>query len=85
MNSHSSVQDIRGFLTILATEILFTFVYSVLLLFYEILPLLRKEAGDRLYSLSAYYTSIVLLMVIYQLKLLKRNSHKFIKLYRFLE
>lgn len=63
MNSASSVQDVRGFLTILATEILFTFVYSVFFLFYEILPLLRKESGDRLYSLSAYYTSIVILMV----------------------
>jgi hypothetical protein len=63
MNSDSSVQDVRGFLTILATEILFTFVYSVFFLFYEVLPLLRKESGDKLYSLSAYYTSIVILMV----------------------
>jgi hypothetical protein len=63
MNSDSSVQDVRGFLTILATEILFTFVYSVFFLFYEVLPLLRKESGDQLYSLSAYYTSIVILMV----------------------
>lgn len=63
MKSQSSVQDVRGFLTILATEILFTFVYSVFFLFYEILPLLRKEAGDQLYSLSAYYTSMVILMV----------------------
>lgn len=47
----------------LATEVLFTFIYAVFFLFYEVLPLLRKETGDRLYSLSAYYVSIVLLMV----------------------
>lgn len=64
LKSPSAIQDIRGFLTILATEILFVFVYTVFFLFYEILPLLRKEAGDRLYSLSAYYVSMVLLMVL---------------------
>lgn len=63
LKSPSAIQDIRGFLTILATEILFVFVYTVFFLFYEILPLLRKEAGDRLYSLSAYYVSMVVLMV----------------------
>lgn len=61
--SDSAVQDIRGFIVILATEVLFVFVYAVFYLFYEILPLLRKETGDRLYSLSAYYVSFVLLMV----------------------
>jgi hypothetical protein len=61
--SDSSVQDITGFLVILATEILFVVVYAVFYLFYEILPVLRKETGDRLYSLSAYYVSFVLLMV----------------------
>jgi hypothetical protein len=62
-DSESSVQDIRGFIVMLATEVLFTFIYAVFFLFYEVLPLLRKETGDRLYSLSAYYVSIVLLMV----------------------
>lgn len=63
LDSHSSVQDIKGFLIILATEVLFTFVYVVFYLIYEVLPLLRKETGDRLYCLSAYYVSLVLLMV----------------------
>lgn len=62
-DSDSSVQDVKGFLVILATEVLFTFVYSVFYLFYEVLPILRKETGDRLYSLSAYYVSLVVLMV----------------------
>lgn len=62
-DSPSAVQDIKGFLLILATEVLFSFVYAVFILFYEVLPLLRKETGNRLYSLSAYYVSIVLLMV----------------------
>jgi hypothetical protein len=62
-DSDSAVQDIKGFLVILATEVLFTFVYAVFVLVYDVLPLLRKETGDRLYSLSAYYVSIVLLMV----------------------
>lgn len=63
LDSHTSVQDIKGFLIILATEVLFTFVYAVFYLIYEVLPLLRKETGDRLYSLSAYYVSLVILMV----------------------
>lgn len=62
-NSDSSVQDITGFLVILATEILFTVVYAVFYLFYEVLPILRKETGDQLYSLSAYYVSVALMMV----------------------
>lgn len=62
-DSDSAVQDIKGFLVILATEVLFTFVYAVFYLIYEVLPLVRKETGDRLYSLSAYYVSLVLLMV----------------------
>jgi hypothetical protein len=45
LNSDSSVQDIKGFLIILATEVLFTFVYAVFMLVYEVLPLLRKETG----------------------------------------
>lgn len=63
LDSESSVQDIEGFLVILATEILFTFVYAVFYFIYELLPLLRKETGDRLYSLSAYYVSLTLMMV----------------------
>ncbi|KAL7048844.1 hypothetical protein ACKWTF_003504 [Chironomus riparius] len=63
LDSESSVQDIKGFLIILATEILFTFVYAVFTLVYVELPLLRKETGNRLYSLSAYYVTIVLLMI----------------------
>lgn len=63
LDSETTVQDIKGFLIILATEILFTFVYAVFTLVYVDLPLLRKETGNRLYSLSAYYVSIVLLMV----------------------
>jgi hypothetical protein len=62
-DSDTSVQDIKGFLVILATEVLFTFVYAVFFLFYEVLPILRKETGDRLYSLSAYYVSLVMLIV----------------------
>lgn len=63
LESHSSVQDIKGFLVILATEVLFTFIYAVFYLVYEVYPLLRKETGDQIYSLSAYYVSLVLLMV----------------------
>lgn len=62
-DSPSAVQDIKGFLMILEMEVLFSFIYAVFILFYEVLPLLRKETGDRLYSLSAYYVSIALLLV----------------------
>lgn len=63
-DSHSMVQDISGYLIILSTEVLFCFIYAVFFLVYEVLPLLRKETGDRLYSFSAYYVSLVLLMVV---------------------
>lgn len=63
MDSDSSVQDVKGFLVILATEALFTFVYAVFTLTYEVLPLLRKETGDRLYSFSAFYVSLIMMMV----------------------
>lgn len=63
LDSDSTVQDIKGFLIILASEILFTFVYAVFTLVFVDLPLLRKETGNRLYSLSAYYVTIVFLMV----------------------
>lgn len=78
-DSNTSVQDINGFLLMLACEILFTFVYagmilnynphliyesfSVFTLIYIELPLLRKETGNRLYTLSAYYVSLVVMMV----------------------
>lgn len=81
LESNTAVQDINGFLLMLASEILFTFVYagnieaityphlnlyesfSVFTLIYIELPLLRKETGNRLYTLSAYYVSLVVLMV----------------------
>ncbi|KAG5679453.1 hypothetical protein PVAND_009018 [Polypedilum vanderplanki] len=61
--SASNVQDIKGYLIILSTEILYTFTYAVFTLIYIDLPLLRKETGNRLYSLSAYYFSLVVLMI----------------------
>lgn len=61
--SRTSVQDINGYLVMLACEILFTFVYAVFTFIYIELPLLRKETGNRLYSLSAYYVSLVVMMV----------------------
>jgi len=63
LDSITSVQDINGFLIILSTEVLFTFIYAVLFLVCDELPLLRKETGDRLYALSAYYVSMVIIMV----------------------
>lgn len=63
IESETSVQDIRGFLMILGTEVLFTFTYAVLFSLCSELPLLRKETGDHLYSLSAYYVSQVFINV----------------------
>lgn len=63
IDSETSVQDIRGFLMILGTEVLFTFTYAVLFSLCSELPLLRKETGDHLYSLSAYYVSQVFINV----------------------
>ncbi|CAO1317727.1 unnamed protein product [Diamesa tonsa] len=63
IDSETSVQDIRGFLMILGTEVLFTFTYAVLFSLCSELPLLRKETGDHLYSLSAYYVSQVFINI----------------------
>lgn len=54
-----SVQDISGSLFVLTTEIIFTFSYSVTFLFPSTLPIIRREVGEGIYSLSAYFVAVV--------------------------
>lgn len=39
-------------------EVIFTFAYSVFYVFPNLLPVLRRQVGEGLYSLSAYYTAL---------------------------
>jgi ATP-binding cassette, subfamily G (WHITE), eye pigment precursor transporter len=58
-----SIQDIKGAIFILSSEALFTHSYGVMYLFPTYYPLLRRETGEKLYSLSAFYVSKILLLV----------------------
>lgn len=62
-NTQESVQDITGALFTLITESVFTFGYFVVYLIPEQMPLLRREVGEELYSLSAFYVSKVVTLV----------------------
>ena len=47
----------------MSSELLYTIGNSILYITPQELPILRREAGEKLYSLSAYYVHRVLLMV----------------------
>jgi ABC-type multidrug transport system permease subunit len=47
----------------MSSELLYTIGYSVLYVFPQELPILRREAGEKLYSLSAYYIHRILFMI----------------------
>lgn len=62
-NTQTAIQDIRGVLLLIATEVLFTFGYAVLYSLASQIPLLRREVGEGVYSLSAFYISKAVLTV----------------------
>lgn len=62
-NTQTAIQDIRGVLLLIATEVLFTFGYAVLYSLASQVPLLRREVGEHVYSLSAFYVSKTVLTV----------------------
>lgn len=62
--TQTAIQDIRGAIFIITTEVLFTFTYCVMWIIPAQLPLLRREIGEKIYRLSAFYVSKVLLLVI---------------------
>ncbi|KAL7737634.1 hypothetical protein ACLKA6_007742 [Drosophila palustris] len=58
-----TVQDVRGSLFMLSTEMIFTFSYGVMYIFPSALPIIRREVGEGTYSLSAYYVALVISFV----------------------
>ncbi|XP_055629792.1 protein brown [Toxorhynchites rutilus septentrionalis] len=61
--SQTAIQDIRGALFLMVCELLYTLGYTVFYVFPQELPLLRREVGERMYRLSAYYAHKALLTV----------------------
>ncbi|XP_058464922.1 protein brown [Malaya genurostris] len=61
--SQTAIQDIRGALFLMICELLYTVSYSVFYMFPQELPLLRREVGEKMYRLSAYYAHKALLTV----------------------
>ncbi|XP_037927122.1 protein brown isoform X1 [Hermetia illucens] len=56
-DDQSSVQDIQGLMFMIGCEIIFTSSYAVIYEFPSTLPLIRRELGESIYTLSAYYTA----------------------------
>uniref|UniRef100_A0A1B0CN52 Putative transporter abc superfamily breast cancer resistance protein n=1 Tax=Lutzomyia longipalpis TaxID=7200 RepID=A0A1B0CN52_LUTLO len=63
LNSQTAVQDIAGVFFTVCTEIIFGSLYSVIIAFSPQLPLIRRETGERLFSLSAFYAATVLMQI----------------------
>ncbi|XP_062549558.1 protein brown [Armigeres subalbatus] len=61
--SQTAIQDIRGALFLMICELLYTISYAVFYEFPHEMPLLRREVGEQMYRLSAYYAHKVLLTV----------------------
>lgn len=62
-SSQTAIQDIRGALFLIICELIYTTSYAVFYVFPQQMPLLRREVGERMYRLSAYYAHKVLLTV----------------------
>lgn len=62
-NTQQSIQDTTGALFTISTEMIFANCYFVVYLIPSQMPLLRREIGENLYSLSAFYVSKILLTV----------------------
>lgn len=61
--SQTAIQDIRGALFLMVCELIYTISYAVFYVFSHEMPLLRREVGEQMYRLSAYYVHKALLTV----------------------
>uniref|UniRef100_A0A182QUQ2 ABC transporter domain-containing protein n=1 Tax=Anopheles farauti TaxID=69004 RepID=A0A182QUQ2_9DIPT len=53
--SQTSIQDIRGALFLMVSELVYTISYGVFYTFPSEMPLIRREVGEKTYNLSVYY------------------------------
>ncbi|XP_055706773.1 protein brown-like [Phlebotomus papatasi] len=60
VTTQTSVQDIEGALFYICSEMIFANYCSVIMFFCPRLALLRRETGEKLFSISAFYTASVL-------------------------
>ena len=61
--SQTSIQDIRGALFLMISELVYTISYGVFYTFPAEMPLIRREVGEKSYTLSMYYLHKVLYSV----------------------
>lgn len=61
--NQTSIPEISGSFFMAATEIMFTFSYGVAYVFPTSLPRIRREIGEKTYSLSAYMVSLVIVIL----------------------
>ncbi|KAJ6640947.1 Protein brown, partial [Pseudolycoriella hygida] len=54
-NNQQSIQNINGFVFTLAAEIIFGTSYGIIYYYPSALPILRRETGENIYDLSAFY------------------------------
>ncbi|KFB36638.1 AGAP007655-PA-like protein [Anopheles sinensis] len=58
--TQTSIQDIRGALFLMISELVYTTSYGVFYTFPAEMPLIRREIGEKTYNLSVYYAHKVL-------------------------
>lgn len=58
-NTQKSIQDVDGALFIMACEVIFTTCYSVINFYPSLMPILRRETNEHIYSFSAHYVAEV--------------------------
>lgn len=59
-SDQKAVQDITGFIFNLTAQIIFATAYNVVYYYPSKMPVLRRETGEHIYSLSAFYVANVL-------------------------
>lgn len=60
LSDQRSIQDVSGFVLNLTAQIIFATAYNVVYYYPSRMPVLRRETGERIYSLSAFYVANVL-------------------------
>lgn len=59
-SGQKSIQDISGFVFNVTCEIIFATAYNVVYYYPSQMPVLRRETGEQIYSLSAFYVANLL-------------------------
>lgn len=60
MENQKSIQNVNGYVFVITAQIIFTTAYNVIYTYPSKLPILRRETGEQIYDLSAYYVAVLL-------------------------